>query len=374
MDFILCDCMAQRHDQVISLLVDLNVITVNGATTQKGTITAKTKQNMIHWFSDSSPLNNTCDECKNKTINEKDDENVEMNKLKQQINELKSALDEKNKLIQQLTDENDNPNEIIAFGDGSAKNSVTTNESNVILQKFAMQMNNIISKEMNTLADKLAEECNKAKNQIETSLNVSCASGSSEMDKTSNAFRRKSGGFIQSNVVDDDGRFDEVEQSDKTQQKTSNTKVTFNGNLQPPIQKDKRLNKYNLGAYAIHVSKFDMKTTEDDIDEHILKNTDIISKELFQVQILNSKKADYNSFKITSLSHDIYRKIMDIWAPHFVAREFNETPFKSASINKTPMIRPNNRVSFGKHQEEPNRFERVREKNGHTYEKNIVQT
>lgn len=111
--------------------------------------------------------------------------------------------------------------------------------------------------------------------------------------------------------------------------------------LRPPLMKenDKR------DVYHIHISLFDGKHTEQQIESYICENTGISVNGLFKVTKLLSKKRnlngndDYCSFKITTIHHEIYKKISNtaLWEPDFQVRDFTDSPPKE---NRPSLNRP----------------------------------
>lgn len=94
----------------------------------------------------------------------------------------------------------------------------------------------------------------------------------------------------------------------------------------------------NKSVYEIHVSKFHTATTPEDIEKHVVDKTKCKS-ESFKVEQLisrrnNDRNRNYISFKITTLSANIYEQILDqnIWIPHFTARDFE--PMNIGEITK----------------------------------------
>lgn len=94
-------------------------------------------------------------------------------------------------------------------------------------------------------------------------------------------------------------------------------------------------------VYEIHVSKFDKKTIEKDIESHIIEKTNLKNSELFKITKLMSKSDEndikYVTFKISTLRNDVYGTIMDprIWEPDFRAREFKQYAQKPITQNKS---------------------------------------
>lgn len=110
--------------------------------------------------------------------------------------------------------------------------------------------------------------------------------------------------------------------------------------LTPITVRDKSLKHYGLlkpatkkavndrSIYEIHISKFDSTMTANDLTTFIISNTNIESDKLFKVEQLQSTKTnkvrETVSFKVTTLSQEVYTKIMStsLWEPEFVARDF----------------------------------------------------
>lgn len=92
--------------------------------------------------------------------------------------------------------------------------------------------------------------------------------------------------------------------------------------LPPPENKPKR----NL--YEMHVSKFRPGTTSEAIINHIIQKTNIAAESFKVEKLIGTKdeeyKMDYVSFKIITLNHEPYERIMDnnIWEPNLHIRDF----------------------------------------------------
>lgn len=128
------------------------------------------------------------------------------------------------------------------------------------------------------------------------------------------------------------GNFEQERKRKKPQGEINNTPKTSENNkenekvrkLKPPILP---VND-NKDVYEIHVSKFDTKTTERDIESFIMEKTKIRYKELFKVTKLNGKVDDmernYKTFKITTLNREVYGLIINerVWKPDFEVRDY----------------------------------------------------
>lgn len=128
-------------------------------------------------------------------------------------------------------------------------------------------------------------------------------------------------------VVIDNGKEVNVPNNKSVNESKSN-RVPKNNVLKPPEGLNKSNSDPKNGIYMIHVSKFHVGTTENDIENFIIENTEIKNGESFKVtKIINYKdenKDKYVSFKINTLKYENYVKIMndELWLPNFRAREY----------------------------------------------------
>lgn len=99
--------------------------------------------------------------------------------------------------------------------------------------------------------------------------------------------------------------------------------------LQPPKAKTKADNR---SIYEIHVGNFDINITTENIQQHIMERTEILVPDMFKVEPMRSRynKSDIATFKITTLSKQVYTQIMDtkLWEPLYTARDFEQRSVK----------------------------------------------
>lgn len=90
-----------------------------------------------------------------------------------------------------------------------------------------------------------------------------------------------------------------------------------NAKLKPP-----KLNQ-NKGLFEIHISRFEVGTTESNIEEYIMEKTKI-KNDRFAVELLNNRTNNYVSFKLITFNRNIYDILMNeqLWSPDFIARDF----------------------------------------------------
>lgn len=103
-------------------------------------------------------------------------------------------------------------------------------------------------------------------------------------------------------------------------------------------------------VYEMYVSKFECDMSVEIIEQHITTNTSL-STQTFSIEEIrssssNGRTPNYKAFKITTLKREIYEEILEIWAPHYNAREFkrntNERGQTTRNINNTtPNTTPN---------------------------------
>lgn len=148
-----------------------------------------------------------------------------------------------------------------------------------------------------------------------------------------------------------------ITQKDRQIPSTSNENThqnLLNINLRD-INKNKNINKLKppneeyktkKGLYEIYISKFDKRTTEKDIEEHIKENTNIKNSDTFKIEKIISKKEEnkdkYVSFKIITLKTEIYTEIIDenLWAPDFKARDYMQDFKETIKNNYTRERKP----------------------------------
>lgn len=108
--------------------------------------------------------------------------------------------------------------------------------------------------------------------------------------------------------------------SQEQMEEQNNNNIQFDDNLRPATE----IYKENK-AYEIYVSKFECDAKKEIVEEHIFKNTQI-SNQAYKIDEVrsnnNERNRNYKAFKITTLTYENYEKILRIWAPRFVAREF----------------------------------------------------
>lgn len=110
----------------------------------------------------------------------------------------------------------------------------------------------------------------------------------------------------------------------ETNNEQQNLIINKGKKLKPPKKEDND----NREIYEIHISRFDMKTTEKDIETYIMEKTKIKYRDTFKVTKLVGKLDDnikkYTSFKVTTLLNEVYKQIINtkIWEPEFIARDY----------------------------------------------------
>lgn len=135
--------------------------------------------------------------------------------------------------------------------------------------------------------------------------------------------------------------------------KTTNGKdIEFDPNLRPAKQQQQKRNR----VYEIYISQFEKGTQIQIIEQHILKNTNL-SEEVFNIEEIRSnstkRSSNYIAFKITTLKEQAYDDIMQIWEPHFSARDFR--PSTSERPTNSFLVGPSmNDMGYGRSEYTPN--------------------
>lgn len=162
--------------------------------------------------------------------------------------------------------------------------------------------------------------------------------------------------------------YEKTSQVNLQKQNQNNKNIQFSPNLKA-IQQSQHKN--NNKSYDIYVSKFEYGTAIETIEQHIMNNTnkDIVSKHTFKIEEMisssDTRRPDYIAFKITTLKKEIYEEIMQIWAPHFNARDFRPSMnIRNKTVNKN---------EYRENRFEQNRYETPRESyKNRTYDRRYI--
>lgn len=224
-------------------------------------------------------------EQKVKSVCDQEEQLESMNK------QLEEELKECRRIIQEMTDDKDTPH------DWNENNKELKSTNDEITELMKIELNKLHK----TMSDNIKKECKKVREEMLEYI---------KNENTKNEDSLKSG-----------VKFDLTRTTPyESEPKLNNTK--FDTNLRPAKQSQNKESK----IYEIYVSKFEEGTSTDAIEQHIMNNTSIVHNDAFKIEEIISKsykgRRDYIAFKITALKYEIYNEIMDIWAPHFIARDF----------------------------------------------------
>lgn len=141
--------------------------------------------------------------------------------------------------------------------------------------------------------------------------------------KKSNAKKDENGNFI-------------APKKNHTSEKENKAKKDENGNFHAPKKNTTREKENSVkseGLLNIYVGPFETHITSNDIESHIVSKIKCKDKRVFKVEQLNgqndTKQKTYVSFKISTLSDDIYKMLLskDVWGPNQSARPYkNDSP------------------------------------------------
>lgn len=221
------------------------------------------------------------------------------------------------------------------------------------------KVNTLLTTELQRISAKFTSDMEEVKKQCDKILIEGQHGKKNTSDKPPNPFKKT----MQHNV----SFGPDVE---ATHQQTS---IEFSAKLIPNAQTPVQ----NAMYYSMHVSKFPRAATIDDLTQHIMNNTNIINPDVFKIEKLGRAKSDYNSFKISTSQLSTYNIIRQIWAPHYVARDFNEnrkthTPNVNANNGYGTPYRNINRNRFGNGNDRSN--ERVNHTPRNRWNERVTQT
>lgn len=365
-------CVLFEEEDVFALIKSIGLITTQEKqdektkemTTETATnITERTRDTYETIMGDGTSFKYTCKQCLKKG-NTKEIIKALKSKLNKTENELKTTkkqlreeteknktmdieLNTKNKLIEDLTERMEAPHTLTEGGRESnrTQNDITQNDrqqeeteqlvNTTIKNYIEIQINKI----NDTCKETITNECKRMKEKIMSELrtenntntyteeNMDRAEGSKENEKknTNKMKQRTLTSMLQhtqKTVTFDGGEISDEEGETNEQRHTSN--IHFNENLKPAPER-KQYNEKN--KYEIYVAKFPCGTKCQDIEQHIMQNTSTISNESFKIEEIYTKKQtqpSYVAFKITTLRKNLYNEIMNIWTPHYKAREYRQ--------------------------------------------------
>lgn len=287
----------------------------------------------------------TCEQCKEKGTT-KDKIDKLQNKLKKMeltnmdlqgqldsemtVNEkLKQTIEDNKILIEQLTDEANKQNN----NSGAEKNDATKIPNTMIeneMNKLVNKLNEIIINECNNLKEKILTQ-NYTVQKATKSVIINAPETNEQRNRNGKSTKK-----TQSSITDY-----LTQTKRKEQHEIKNC-------LRPPqqIKKPTMTKNKDREIYEMYVSQFEYGTKEEMIIQHILEKTEIVNKDSFNVEEIESKSSEepnYVAFKITTLKKELYDEILGIWAPDFYAREY-----KSKQTNET-----NNHNVYSKHKINP---------------------
>lgn len=278
------------------------------------------------------------------------EKNEKCDEMEKKNNDLQETINENQRVIQQMTDAADNP-ESLGERDGQSESNVTHGNNDENKNDYEKIMKRVIN---NTIPYILKREMDKVTNKINEKLVNECRIvrdtfvAQTEQNKSKQHVNR-------SVTFSDELRNMSHEQTEEQ----NNHNIQFDENLRPARQTTEiyRGNK----VYEIYVSKFECDAKTDIVEEHIYKNTQIsnLAYTIDEVRSNNNERnRNYKAFKITTLTHENYEKILRIWAPRFVAREFRPSTHEKG---KTKMNEENRTEMYGRTPTEAYRSDRDRQ-------------
>lgn len=358
----LAECAYREFEEAKSVLTALKVI----CTDSKGTIKTKHNENRSIFdlvFGDDSHFSFTCQRCKEEnmlnalkkkvcdsktaiknltdanasmkkaTELELGTKNEEIERLKQNVQEAQQQLNEKNKLIGELTEESDRPNHVTEHG----IEAMTI--ANAISTQLMSRLGSLLETELDKIYTKVMHECNSMKEQCTKLLN-DVGDRSKEPTKTNPFHKGKNrnvsfnfGGTLSSAAKTSTATNNDHTETNPNKTNENQTPNVFNGKLIPAKTTDKAAGE----IHSIYVSQFTLDITVDDIIEHIMNNIERAKRDDVTVERLDKRNSDFLSFKISTAQNELYDEMMSIWAPHYTARKFvNATSDSPQSRTKTP--------------------------------------
>lgn len=340
------DCVL-GEEEVSNLLISIEMATIlNGRLIFNSAKSTVSKQTFDSIFHDQSLIKFICKGCdvdlQNQAVqmNENEQLKEEVEAQKTLIQSLKNELKERDDIIKNLTDSDENPEKISESGHGLQHTNIEEIQ-NVLLSKVKVMLSN----EVEQISAKITKECKK--------VEIFCTNKIIEVESKQNV--KKPNPFKQQN-----------DQNTSLNTHNQPKNIVFSDAILPG-----NINQNNVNhEYVMHVSKFDIDKKVECIIDHVIQNTSINDTSDFEVEKLGNENADFASFKISTRTSEMYEEIKGIWGPHYYARDFvmkrnghgNITMMnKSDKRSMRKFVRETPKVSF-KH----NQFKFRNEKNQHS--------
>lgn len=259
-----------------------------------------------------------------------------INELQKRNEELNQTINTNRKLIQELTEQVEEPQYIIENNTIDKTNEINIKNINEkTIQTIIMKEMEKITKQID---EKITNECKKLKYE-----NLKYLTPNEERNNNNNrryerqcnitprrnvTFTTKTTHLMNKNTKNNETCHRDLSNEDEQEREEQNMITKFNTKLKPAKQTQHTTNE----KYEIYVAKFEYGTEKEWIEQHIMDNTTILSNDAFKIEEIVSKRnlnrPNYVAFKITALKYEIYKQIMNIWTPHFTARDFIQSKYE----------------------------------------------
>lgn len=266
------------------------------------------------------------------------DQNNKINDNEQLISQLTQNLEEKDRIIKRYTD-----NEMITLSDDDEENEESSDKFD--MKKVKQMIQKTITKQFMKEMETMKQIVNDRNDEV---MSLTARQRNVKFDERI-LVREMSG-----------------DESDQRERVNENN-VQFSENLIPE-QITKQTTHRENKLYSIYVSQFKCGINPNVIEEHIMRNTDIINPDAFAIEVVESARKDKNyiAFKISTLKYEIYNKIKHIWSPHYTARDFipttseNFTAHGNTDSYRQDRYKQRNRETLNRNYSTPREYNNMR--------------
>lgn len=311
------ECVIEK-EEVSNLLASIEMVTfVNSTPALNSAKKIVAKQMFDSIMGAQSLIKFTCQKCldsDSSLMQENESLKQQIKTDKTRISKLNAQVLEQNIIIRDLTENNDNPNEIIERSNGSIRNEsgVSAHDhDDALLGK----VHEFLSAEIKKLTKKMTNECNKVKKFCtdkcaEIEDKTKCDSPKPNPFRVTDVDKKKKNKGVPYAPEPTDDEDDECD---------TNVNVKSGQKYVMPEQQNSANEQY---VYAMHVSQFNVNKKVDEIVDIVMNHTSITDPSDFLVEKLSNHKSNYASFKISTKAREVYDDIKNIWHPHYYARDF----------------------------------------------------
>lgn len=180
---------AKEHNEIWLIVEAFKLVVPDDKGGKLANVTPNTRKVFDSVFGENSLFNFTCDQCKCNNIVDDDEKKKQINVRNAKILELEAELAEKTKIIQEMADSDDSPNELSTFKIDDV--TPTTEAIRTMSNKIISNVRKLLANEIGKLTTHVTDECKKTRIQGKKVL--------SELEATKGVIKKPHNPFARNN-------------------------------------------------------------------------------------------------------------------------------------------------------------------------------